>query len=92
MHSKVVLEAIQQYNKYRTNIVKAELKHFDEDKISIRFKGPFCQTCGYHDYFDDLQVLFEDDFDIKTKIVNIESREEGDVVEFEITRLPSQDS
>lgn len=72
--------------------MKAELRHFNTEQISIYFEGSFCQTCGYYDYFDDLQVIFEDDFNIKTKIINIESRQEGDIVEFEIISLPSQDS
>ena len=93
MHStEVIQEAIQQYNKYRKNIVKAELKHLDSEKIQIYFEGSFCQTCGYFDYFDDLQILLEDDFHINTKIVNIESIQEGDIVEYRIMNLPSQDS
>ena len=76
--------AIQRYNYYRTNIVKAELVKYNHNKLTIRFDGYFCQTCGYYDYFEDLQILLEDDFSIKTKIENIENSEEADIVQFKI--------
>jgi len=79
-----IQNAIQRYNYYRTNIVKAELVKYNSNKLTIRFDGYFCQTCGYYDYFEDLQILLEDDFSIKTKIENIGNSEKGDIVQFKI--------
>ena len=79
---------IHHYNKYRVNLVQAELKELDETSFTVFFDGSFCETCGYYDYYEDLQVLFEDDYGINSKIVDIRHLEKGDLVGF---RLLSDD-
>lgn len=49
----------------------------------MEFKGPYCHTCGFYDYFDDYRVFLEE-LGLKSKIVKIREVEEGAVVDFEL--------
>ena len=77
--------SIHQYNKYRVNLVEAELKELDEISFTVFFDGLFCETCGYYDYYEDLQVLLEDEYGINSKIVDIKHVEKGDLVRFKLS-------
>lgn len=77
-----LMEAITQYNRYRVNLVQAELREHDETGFVVFFDGSFCETCGYYDYYDDLQVLLEDEYGILSKITEINHIEKGDNVRF----------
>ena len=79
-----VQNAISEYNRYRVNLVVAKLMEETKTSLLIYFDGSFCETCGYSDYYEDLQVLLEDEYDIKTRIAEIEHRENGDYVTFEL--------
>ena len=75
--------ALDQYNIYRVNLIRAELKEYTENDMTIFFDGFFCETCGYYDYFEDLQVLLEDEYSINSKIMEIEQTDNGDLVRFQ---------
>lgn len=81
---KTVNDAIEEYNKYRVPEVKAKLIYIDEMSFHVEFKGSFCESCGFYDYFDDLSILLEDDFGLKTKIRKIDEMPRGAVVKFEL--------
>ena len=49
----LVLRAIEVYNKYRSPEATAKLVGIKKDGFIIEFKGPFCQSCGVNDYFED---------------------------------------
>jgi hypothetical protein len=74
---------IEEYNKYRTPEVVARLISLDSSSFNIEFKGHFCYTCGFYDYFDDFRFLLED-INVKTKIKEIEEIDEGAIVTFTI--------
>ena len=76
--------SIHQYNKYRVNLVEAELKELDEEGFAVFFDGSFCETCGYYDYYEDLQVLLEDEYGIYSRIIDIRHLEKGDLVRFQL--------
>ena len=76
--------AISEYNRYRVNLVQAELRDLSETGFCVFFDGSFCETCGYYDYYDDLQVLLEDEYEINSKIVEITHIEKGDLVRFSL--------
>ena len=84
MLASKVESAIVEYNRYRVNLVEAKLIEETKTSLIIYFDGSFCETCGYYDYYEDLQVLLEDEYDVKTKITEIEHRENGDYVTFEL--------
>lgn len=76
--------AISEYNRYRVYLVQAELRSLSDDGFSVFFDGSFCETCGYYDYYDDLQVLLEDEYGLNSKITEITHMEKGDLVRFQL--------
>lgn len=78
---EIIEEAIEEYNKYRVPEAKAKLISFDKEVLKIEFKGSFCYSCGFYDFFDDLKIILEEK-GIKTEITNIEGIDEGAIVTF----------
>lgn len=81
--SNIVLEAIEEYNKYRSPESKARLVLMAGDVFKVEFTGSFCYTCGFYDYFEDYKFLLED-MGLITEITEIEELEEGAIVTFRI--------
>jgi hypothetical protein len=84
INNEKIHSAINQYNIYRKNLVQAELCEITKNNIIVFFNGIICETCGYYDYYDDLQILLEDEFDVNTNIVEIKHEENGDAVRFQL--------
>lgn len=78
---RIIKKTIEDYNKYRTPEVVARLISIDNGNLNIEFKGHYCYTCGFYDYFDDFRFLLED-VNMKAKITEIEEIDEGAVVTF----------
>ena len=89
-NKKDIESAIQQYKQYRINLVEAELIETNDTSFVVFFDGSFCETCGYFDYYEDLQVLLEDEYDVNSRIVEIKHVEKGDLVRFELIFNDSQ--
>jgi len=51
---ELILEAITNYNKYRSPEATAKLIALEKSKFRIEFSGSFCHTCGVDAYFEDL--------------------------------------
>jgi len=51
--AKLILRTVEIYNKYRSPEATAKLLKIEEDGFTIKFEGPFCQSCGVQDYFED---------------------------------------
>jgi hypothetical protein len=49
----LVLRTIEVYNRYRSPEATAKLVGMEKDGFIIEFEGPFCQSCGVRDYFED---------------------------------------
>ena len=81
---ELINAGILEYNRYRVNLVEAELKELDEASFSVLFDGSFCETCGYYDYYEDLQVLLEDEYGVNSRIIEINHIEKGDLVRFQL--------
>lgn len=52
--NKVLHDAIETYNEYRSPMATAALAERGGDWFRVRFEGPFCTTCCRDDYFEDL--------------------------------------
>jgi hypothetical protein len=66
----LVLRTIEVYNRYRSPEATAKLVGIKKDGFIIDFKGPFCQSCGVNDYFEDFIHELEDisrDFSVEVK-------------------------
>ncbi len=46
-------EVLSEYNKFRSPEVTVKLLYFKDGKLTLEFAGPFCNTCGFYDYFED---------------------------------------
>lgn len=58
--SNIILETIEEYNRYRIPEAKARLVSLAGNKFKIEFTGSLCYTCGFYDYFEDCKVLLEE--------------------------------
>jgi hypothetical protein len=50
---KLVLRAIEVYNRYRSPEATAKFLKLEKNGFTIKFEGSFCQSCGMQDYFED---------------------------------------
>lgn len=83
--SKIVEKAIERYNEYRGSESKARLIETSEKEIVVEFRGSFCTTCGFYDYFDDLTYELED-LGLKARCVDVQELEDGAVVKFRLEK------
>jgi hypothetical protein len=58
--NNLVLRAIEVYNRYRSPEATAKLVGIKKDGFIIEFTGPFCNSCGVNDYFEDFIQELED--------------------------------
>ena len=77
-----VKDSLVDFNKYHVPEVEVELTEIQGDYFKVRFKGTFCKTCGFYDYFDDLKYNLIDIFGVKTEIRSIEEEKGGALVEY----------
>jgi len=77
-----VKESLVDFNRYHIPEVEVKLTEMDEDYFMVRFKGSFCKTCGFYDYFDDLMYNLIDIFEVMTEISNIKEETDGALVEY----------
>lgn len=52
--------AIGTYNEYRSPMATATLLAHNDDRIVVRFAGPFCRMCCDYDYLEDLIYELEE--------------------------------
>jgi hypothetical protein len=69
---KVVLKAVDEYNRFRSPEAKAKLIKIRGKEIILDFEGSFCRTCGVYDYFEDFVYELKKIMDINLKIKNFE--------------------
>lgn len=81
--SRRIRMGINEYNKYRSPEANAELIEYKDRRFRVKFTGPYCRTCGYYDYFEDLvyELL---DLGVKSRVVNIVDHEDWAEVEYEV--------
>jgi hypothetical protein len=46
-------EILAEYNRFRSPEVTVKFLNFQDGKLILEFEGTFCNTCGFHDYFED---------------------------------------
>ncbi|MFX0208537.1 MAG: hypothetical protein ACFFDT_21325 [Candidatus Hodarchaeota archaeon] len=78
-YKKNMGKAIEEFNRYRSPEATARLISIDEKSFTIEFTGPFCATCGFYDYFDDLRIILEK-FSLKSKIREIQEIDKGAII------------
>lgn len=86
IQKNVLDKVIEEYNRYRSPHVIAEVVNSDENGFKVKFSGKFCQTCGLDEYFQDLvHELGEEG--VQAKLVNFKQKgEETFIAEYKIDR------
>ncbi|MEM2955080.1 MAG: hypothetical protein QW625_03990 [Candidatus Nanoarchaeia archaeon] len=80
---KLVLSAIEEYNKCHSPEATAELKEIGKNFSVIKFFGPFCRSCGVYEWFEDFRIEIEEKIKFPVKIKEIrEGKNESYVVKF----------
>jgi len=69
---KLVLGTVEVYNRYRSPEATAKLLELEEDGFTIAFEGPFCQSCGVQDYFEDFVYELKSLSNVEAEIQEIE--------------------
>jgi hypothetical protein len=54
-----VVRALTEFNKLHGAEAVADFINLEGSLIVVELSGPFCRTCGFHDYFDDLKIEIE---------------------------------
>ncbi len=57
---RVIKEALNIYNKYRSPESKAALVSVEEEIVKVRFEGSFTRTCGINDWVEDFRYILLD--------------------------------
>lgn len=70
-------KAVEKYNKYRSPEAVARVAHVGDDGFELEFTGPFCQSCGVQDYFEDMIYELRDVSDVKADLVEVTEIEQG---------------
>jgi hypothetical protein len=56
VNEKIVNKIINGYNRLRSPEATAILTKMKSNKLWIKFHGPFCESCGVYDYFEDFLI------------------------------------
>ncbi len=79
----LLVKAILEYNKYHSPEASASISKMSNEVFTLQFHGPFCQSCGIRDYFDDFVYDLESVCKYTASIVKVtEAGEDCYVVEF----------
>ncbi|MEM1986688.1 MAG: hypothetical protein QXG36_02645 [Nitrososphaeria archaeon] len=70
MNENLVFSAIEEYNKYHSPEATVELIEFGNNFLSVKFYGPFCNSCGVNEWFEDFRIELENR-GVKTFIIEI---------------------
>ncbi len=57
---RLVEQAINLYNRFRAPEAVAKLVDIHGDRITVKFEGNFCKTCGINDWVEDMKYVLED--------------------------------
>ncbi len=81
---EIATKGVQIYNKYRSPESTAELMEVKGSRIRVRFRGPFCRTCGIRDWVEDYAYFLED-LGVRARLVEyLETGDEERVGVFEV--------
>jgi len=72
-----VAKAVEQYNRYHSPEAVARILRVSDGEFELEFSGPFCQSCGIHDYFEDMIYELESVSGIKVNVENAMKAEGG---------------
>lgn len=81
---KTINSAIEEFNKYHSPEVHAELANVNKEFAIIKFNGPACSGCGAYDYFEDLRIEVENTTGKPFNILKIDEDGSNFLVKFDL--------
>jgi hypothetical protein len=82
---EAVEKAVEEFNRYHGVEARVEVVEWFEDGFVAEFRGSFCLTCGFYDYFDDLARLVKE-LGYEANAVKVEEFEGGALVEYRVLK------
>ncbi len=83
--NSIVSKAVEVYNKYRALEAEAEVLKISGNKIIVKFKGSFCETCGVNDWIEDFKYVLED-LNVDSELERIHGNEKFRIGVFRVKR------
>lgn len=77
---EVVEKTVEEYNRYRGSVARAEIVEIREGEVVLRISGTLCHTCGFRDYLEDF--VYEMERVTEDYRASLEGYEEGSTDEF----------
>lgn len=74
---KLILKALEEYNRYRSPEAKAKLVKLGDKEIILDFEGSFCYSCGTYDYLEDFIYETQRIAEVKLSISEFKEYEPG---------------
>jgi len=84
---KIIEEAIETYNHFRSPEAIAKLIAFTNDEFTVFFKGPFCQSCGVYDYFEDLIYEVKNLASLNIEVKKVKEERDGFTVIYKFSSI-----
>jgi predicted Zn-ribbon and HTH transcriptional regulator len=81
-----VFQALAEFNKWHGAEAVAEIIKLEGPSITVELSGPFCKTCGFYDYFDDLKIEIEKVLGKSLEIAQVRGGGERFVVMYRIKK------
>jgi hypothetical protein len=81
---KAILSALAEFNKWHEPEANAEIVDVGPPHAVFEVTGPFCETCGFSDYLDDLKLELEEKLGRTLRIAALGERPNGCAIVYEI--------
>lgn len=79
-----VEEAVWEHNRFHGVEGHVAVMKRQENRLVVRFGGPFCLSCSPEEYYVDLQLLLQKFTGRRVRIVSVKTEEEDSIVEFQL--------
>ncbi|MEM2908333.1 MAG: hypothetical protein QXP65_03960 [Candidatus Hadarchaeales archaeon] len=81
---KAILTALAEFNKWHGPEANAEIAALGPSRVIAELTGPYCETCGFYDYLDDLKLELERELRQPLRIASLDKRLDGCAIVYEI--------
>jgi hypothetical protein len=63
-----IKKVLEKFKKLFGKEAIVEIIDFDKNKITAKFYGNMCYTCGTYDYFDDFAIIYSEECKEKLQV------------------------
>ncbi len=81
---KAALMALAEFNKWHSPEANAEVAALGPSRLVVELTGPYCETCGFYDYLDDLKLELEGKLRRPLRIASLDKHLHGCAIVYEI--------